>query len=263
MSCQSCTRSGASERPPPVLRRLMQSLWAVPLLLPGAILRANADSLPARPTTATAADPDWLLAVSARRALQQDPVLGSLNLGVTVYRRTATVWGIVPNREAARRTEKLLRQVRGVAGVHSELRVLPPGDPLRKILNPPGLPRPVPPLFDLPPRRPGALTVRIHDAAEVSPAWPQVITPAMVVPVAPTATPEPAAAPGSTGLENELARLQQEDVGFRAVRVEVHGGLVRLTAPPRQAADAMRLATVVSRLPGVQRVIVDGINGSP
>jgi hypothetical protein len=246
----------------PSRRRLAASVCAV-LLSPAAALSAQPVPPISRPTTAAVADPDWLLAVAARQALQQDPVLGPLNLGVTVCRRRATVWGVVSTPGQARRAEKLLRQLPGLTGVRADLRVISPDDPLRKILNPPAPPRPVPPLLEEPPRRPGALTIRVRPSSETVPDTPVLTTPPIAVPVAPRAPNQPSPPARPVGLATEVERLRCSDATYQAVSFELQGGIVRLRGSPRQAAAVMRLAAAVAQLPGVERVVVEGINESP
>jgi osmotically-inducible protein OsmY len=246
------------------LRRLARTLCTVPVLLPRPAAAAAPSFTPThRPTAAEATDRDWLLSVRARAALRQDAQLGPLNLGVSVRGAIVTVWGSVPSLAAARRAEALLGRVPGVGGVHSELRVVAPDDPQQKILAPaPAPPRTAPPvLSEPPPLKPGALTGRV---AEPEPS-PLVVTPVIKVPSQPRA-PEPtppAAAQPQADLATVIERLHQQDARFRAIQVEVRGGVVRLRGSPRQAADVIGLATAVSQVPGVERVLVDGINTSP
>lgn len=65
----------------------------------------------------------------------------------------------------------------------------------------------------------------------------------------------------SPELYQQIQSLCQNDDRFRHIGVEVRGGTVTLRGQPEQGAGLFLLARAVSRLPGVQRVLLD--NGSP
>jgi hypothetical protein len=46
---------------------------------------------------------------------------------------------------------------------------------------------------------------------------------------------------------------------FRLIRIDVQDGMVRLRGTGARAEDMMLLAGAVSRLPGVKRVLVEGM----
>jgi hypothetical protein len=239
------------------------------------LLVAPAMAASSRTTTSAAVDPDWLLAVAVRRALQQDPVLAPLNLGVTVSEGTATVWGVVPSPEVARRVESLLRQVRGVKAVRSNLQILRGDDPLKKVLAPALPPRPVPALLNTTPAGPTGQALRAWQAGPTGPPGEKpekavaVVTPPLAVPVAQTApvpispVARPVAVRETVDLASAVEKLRQRDPRYLGLRVEVRGGVVRLSGSAGQAQDVMELATAVSLLPGVKRVLVDGITAGP
>ncbi len=78
----------------------------------GAGLALDIPAKPKQPTAPAGSVPaDSRLTVFARQALQQDLLLSSLNLGVTVHERTATVWGTIHSPDLARRAETVVKKV--------------------------------------------------------------------------------------------------------------------------------------------------------
>jgi hypothetical protein len=71
------------------------------------------------------------------------------------------------------------------------------------------------------------------------------------VPPAPTA----AAAP-SPALSAAIERLRQDDPRFRGIQAEVRGGLVLVRGGDTPGEHVMAFAQAVTRLPGVERVVV-------
>ena len=120
---QNRGRNATGERPPgagaPCCRRL--ALLAV-LALMAPLVAARAEP-PRLPPAGRSRLRDLELTVSARRALQQDPSLGPLHVGVLVVDGVATVWGPVPTAADVRRAVKALEAVPGIATVRSELRL--------------------------------------------------------------------------------------------------------------------------------------------
>src|SRR5688572_24871811 len=66
---------------------------------------------------------DVQIALHVRKALMQEPTLARLNLGVSVRRGEATLWGTVPTWDLADRALRIAGKVRGVYFVRNELRV--------------------------------------------------------------------------------------------------------------------------------------------
>jgi hypothetical protein len=63
-------------------------------------------------------------------------------------------------------------------------------------------------------------------------------------------------APGGQ-LAERVLQLRQSDVRYRRIQFEIRGGMVRLWGSRNQADNLFAMAQAVSRLPGVERVIVD------
>ncbi|MBY0525693.1 MAG: BON domain-containing protein, partial [Gemmataceae bacterium] len=84
---------------------------------------------------------------------------------------------------------------------------------------------------------------------EDSPPGISLLPPQQIAPVTGT--------PGEAGsLVLAVERLRANDPRFRAVRVEVQGGLVRLRGHVKRSEELMELAQAISRLAGVERVSV-------
>ncbi|MBY0527091.1 MAG: BON domain-containing protein, partial [Gemmataceae bacterium] len=78
---------------------------------------------------------DSRLAARARRALNEDPVLATLNVGVSVRSGVAQLWGPVPTPSLVRRAEDIVRRVPGVVAVQSELHIEVRDDLLNEVVQ--------------------------------------------------------------------------------------------------------------------------------
>ncbi|HEY8503341.1 MAG TPA: BON domain-containing protein, partial [Gemmataceae bacterium] len=120
-------------------------------LAAGVMISAGRGAEPA----ATSRDAE--LTLQAREALQSDPELRALNLGVEVRAGTATLWGSVARPEQARSAEEALLRIPGVASVRNDCHAGPVRDPLLERVAdlvkrlPSLVPEDVPPLVALPP----------------------------------------------------------------------------------------------------------------
>jgi hypothetical protein len=219
---------------------------------------------------------DLQLTVHARRALRQEPVLGSLNLGVRVRGGVATLWGPVPSADLVGQAVKRLESVQGVLEVRSELYVATPETDLRPLLVvPPEEPQrtesasPDPQSGSL-----GALTGRSGDANSApgpaqpprgaEPAVPVSVPGAEAPPSTPplhVASPPPSAPLGPESLPLTVERLRRGEPRFRALHAEVRGAVVVITGGGERGDDIMALARAVSRLPGVDRVVTKTDDG--
>jgi BON domain len=171
---------------------------------------------------------DWVITLTARRALWGDPALAGLNLGVRVRDGSALVWGPVLSEDQAAEAVARLRLVPGVREVVSELYVLPAENPLRQKL-------------------PVAMTGKNHQPAVRA-------VPAEVV--AHSSGPGPgvrAITSDPRGLVEDVRRQQRR---FDGLKVEWNGGTAVIAAPPGRAADATAFADRIRGLPGVQRVLL-------
>jgi hypothetical protein len=224
----------------PSLGRLGSSALAAILLILGSA-SAPAQDDPIR---------DCRLAMRARQAWQQDPALANvIHLGVTVRAGTATIWGAVPSAELARRAETLVRDIQGIFEVRNELHVEVPNDPIVEFLRTPN------------PR----------SAQKIEPQWIQANRqPAQLMSSAPAPTNgvallppitlqglQPTGNATSADLAAAIQLLQQPEPRFWSIHAEVQGGVVRLRGSSGHREDLFELAQRISRLAGVERVVVD------
>jgi hypothetical protein len=54
-----------------------------------------------------------------------------------------------------------------------------------------------------------------------------------------------------------VLQVRQGDVSYRLIQFEIRGGTIRLWSPRNQGESLFAMAQSVSRLPGVERVIVE------
>jgi hypothetical protein len=64
--------------------------------------------------------------------------------------------------------------------------------------------------------------------------------------------------PSPPTLATAVERIRQSDVRFRSVRAEVRGKTIVLRGSSENRDHVMMLAQALSRLPGVERVVVAG-----
>ena len=227
---------------------------------------------------------DCRLSLLARQALFADKALANLPLGVAVRANVASLWGRAPTLDLARLAEQHLREVPGVAAVRNEIRVesTPREEPITSLATPLG------------PHRSGVLqatvadTVReplicqlVDDASTVAagPAHDSVhygmnaqakVMPQIVIssgkegaraarsvsllrPVAPSA---------DAALASAVDQLKASYSALGGVRADIHGGIIHLSGAVAAWDDLLRFAQAVSRIPGVERVILDAVNTS-
>jgi hypothetical protein len=209
-----------------------------------------------------AADPaDMRLAMEARKSLNADEKLAALNLGVMVRNGEATLYGPVPSEELARRAELRVRVVGGLRNVFNDLHVAPPDDPVLKKLadalekldhSPSALPGPVttldpsghamtPPTPRFLPTAPASslfsLAKSIDQPAMIAPAWHR-----------------PALDP-----TKDIESLCRRDQRFRGLQVKCEKGVVSIDGLLKKWPDLWEFADVVSRLPGVERIRIEGV----
>ncbi len=241
------------------------ALLAVVLLQP---LPAPAAAVP---SYMEAVGGDTLLTISARRTLAEDAELAPLNIGVSVHWGVATLWGSVPTPALAGRAADVLRRLPQFREVRNTLlvvpRILPPGDdstldtpattaggsaPGGELAAMPGAHGPTP---AQPAAAPADEAPRIMlGQPTVGGAAPPPASPGAAASLGkPVAIPHPAPGPDLTA---EVEQLWRGDDRFRLVRAEVRGRLVLLRGGGPDRLDVMAFAQAVSRLPGVERVVV-------
>jgi hypothetical protein len=216
----------------------------------------------------------------AKDTLQRDPELAPLDLGVSVRKGVATLYGPVPSRELGEHAAALLRRLPELSGVRNQLYVEtsadrpPPKDAVarpRPLLwtasRPEGKRRPAPlvPVESLP--APATLP-----QAAPAPAWipvpspagtpPTVVAKKLEPPVAVLAprVPAPATPPAILAAAEKLRSGQER---FRRVRVEVRGDRVLLSGSVARLQDVYDLSQAISNLAGVAGVTVRAIRVDP
>lgn len=218
---------------------------------------------------------DCRLTVRAREALLQDGVLRELNLGVSVRNNVATLWGPAPSKSLSDRAVGRVRKVPGIADVINRLVVESPADPLVQFLRTaPGKPqagtnKPPP----VPVKAQAALTGRREDPKLIPElAWhpadrgspPNVSLPAPNLPVTSfPAIPLPAIAVSPGDPAQAVERLRQANDRLRGVRPEWSGRAVRLHGTVLAWQDLYDFAKAVAHVPGVERVVLDGVRLDP
>jgi hypothetical protein len=240
----------------------------------GAILVTAAEPPAGTPPAAASRDSyrDLQLSVHSRRAICDDETLAELNIGVRVRDGVATLWGPVPSADVIPKAVKRVEGVQGVLGVRTELYVVVPEkkiEPLLQDLEKPMLSESASPNPESGSISP--LTGRDEKASVVYPAsGPRSPFPGVElggpVPLPATATQPPApnrketpAAPPAPPRKEDLAaallRVRGSDPRFRTLRAELRGATVIISGNDERAGDVMAMARVVSRLPGVERVV--------
>jgi osmotically-inducible protein OsmY len=246
-------------------------------------------------STATAnSDAERRMASLARQALDNDTQLGALNLGVSVRDQVASVWGTVPSPAVAERAVTCLGRVPGVARVENQLTVESPGDPLVDFLKMPARPlppKPAPGMRALDPTptvpkstRTALGPVPVWQPAPVfrAPASPapvrepklasrtDVVAAAPTMPLIPLPVTRPIAVPlhdeakpDSDRLTTSIADVLKGSDRLRGIKPEVRGGIVYLRGQVHDWEELHAFARQISRLPGVERVVMDGVRTAP
>jgi hypothetical protein len=237
------------------------------------------------PATGASALDDCRLSLLARQELYKDDRLGDLPLGASVRGDVAFVWGIVPSAELARLAEERIRKVPGVDRVQNEVRIDTSLKPVHSAAGIASAPAEVPRITQGTLTDAGrmAITARLVDQSPdnfrdsfrsgtpKSASAPVVILP----PITLSSTREtPPATPGASlmmptpvppevaGLAGSVEELHAKHPTLSALHAEVQGRIVRLSGAASNWEDVLSLAQSISRLPGVERVVLDNIRTS-
>lgn len=223
---------------------------------------------------------DVWLTLRSRRALAEDAELAPLNLGVVVRDRVATLWGPVPSAEMGFKAEVILRTLYELKAVRNELEVSDDPAPAAGVLNVPAAPllppAPLPPALPRRPLRELMAPPGIHTGSE-----PPLVRPLPPPPPRPLAQPVPKvevelpsiALPGSDApharmprapeqadsrpqLERAIRAVIDGNTAYRQVRFGLRGQRVYLRGAGQDADVLHELARVLSRLPGIEGVVV-------
>jgi osmotically-inducible protein OsmY len=236
----------------PYLRRkaMLPQTWKrlVGLLFASALWAAGLG-----PALAGEAD-DAALVLTARTALARDKSLVPLNLGVCVEDGLATLFGAVPAVDLGKRAEDIVRAVPGIRGVASEIHVLAPDDPIvEKMARSNRISqadRTVPaPIVLVPvPGTPSPQTPALNERVAAKPA-----------PVAVTLRDPTTDAGADASVADAVKALQRREAQWHDVKIATQGGIVHLSGSVRNWSELWSFADAISRLSGVERVVIDRI----
>jgi osmotically-inducible protein OsmY len=225
-----------------------------------------ADTAPSRPKELPSVLADCRITVFARQALQENPALALLNVGVSVQDNIATLWGPIPSADLARHAEQTVRRVPGVAAVRNELQVEVTSASIQNMFGPP---------IKLTPREPVLMAVAPFAGTlakrpfENKPAPPVPSTPPIVIslrPPLPADLPVPvvaATAQAPSDLETSVNDVRSAEARFRHVRAEIKDRIVHLRGTVPRGEDMYDLAQRVAKVPGVKRVVVEEVQTPP
>jgi hypothetical protein len=119
--------------------------------------------------------------------------------------------------------------------------------------NPPALMPPIP----VPVGQSAVHQVRREGEAG-APAYPAEPVGQTLLSASPDKSVRPTASPSRSGrLAEMVLQVRQGDVRYRLIQFEIRGGTIRLWSPRNQGESLFAMAQSVSRLPGVERVIVE------
>ncbi len=232
----------------------------------------------------------------ARKVLEDDPALATLNLGVKVENRVATLWGPVPSLELGGRAAERLRGRSEFRDVRNDLYFAVndlfgnlPSPPLFLPEPPAEVRRPAPPPGKppTPDFRPAMATISLLHPIQVEeklPTYGRVRPPAgshgvllarptlakqppgKQAPIVPFPTKDkvlpgvivlrPELPPAEKTLEQSLREIHRGQERFHRIHLEVQGSRVILRGRPAESETLHDLARHVARVPGVERVLV-------
>lgn len=203
------------------------------------------DEPPRPPASALGKIRDLAATVRARRLLQEDRVLGPLNLGVAVENGVVSLWGPVPSRDVARQAIAKMETIKGITDVRTNFYFKD-----NQSASTPERIATAKPEFET-----GKLPVPQSPPAD---EVPKVFAPR---PVAAAARREPPASvvhlpKPADSLTGKVSEARQSEARFRAIAVDVQDTVVlvrRAASPPR---DVMDLVQKLRRIPGVSDVIL-------
>ena len=237
-----------------------------PLMWTAACLTLALSALPARaidepprpPASALGKIRDLAATVRARRLLQEDRVLKTLNLGVSVENGVVRVWGPIPSAEVGRQAVAKLETLKNITEVKpnfylTDNRPLPAGPERLEGLG--GFSPPT----QVEAAKPEIETGRLPVPQEpiVSSAGPKLLAPrpSTAAPAKPAAAvvnlPKPAAS-----LDDRVREARQSEARFRAIAVEVRGQVVLVRQGGSPGRDVMDLVQKLRHIRGVSDVIL-------
>ncbi len=224
-------------------------LFAVSVLMLASLTYGQ--SGPIRPTDAAGRDVEHTM--QARKLLHNEPDLATLNIGVSVQNRVATLFGPVPSVDAIFRAELCLRSMIGLVEIRNEMFVSDQVEPIRPpvklhspSINPPDV---------TPPLLPHKAPMNFKKPEEPTRQAPK----ANKQPVA-QKTSQPKASLGHPEAESDLASVLRALLGsksiYEKVQFTIDKGCVYLSAPEENADALHEASRAIARLPGVASVVL-------
>lgn len=126
----------------------------------------------------------------------------------------------------------------------------------------PPMPTTAPAIVSSPAPPPSKLASRAPEAVAAAPIMPLIPLPVTrPIPVPLHDTTPVKAEPDD--LERAIARLQQGNDRLRGIKTEVRGGAVYLRGNTRDWQELQAFARQIAELPGVERVVLDGVRSTP
>lgn len=196
--------------------------------------------------------------IHARKALHEDEVLAPLNLSVHVRDGVAVVWGPIPSMDHVRRAIAKLEKVPGVNVVRSEMYVAPVGYRFEALTLPLHSEPPIVTQSASPNPLTGAigtLTGRNPEPRRASESPKIHVSLLAPIGIADRVS-GPAPDSPASSLDAAVERLRGSEARFRTIAVEVRGDTVYLRGSDASGEQVIAFAQVLSRLPGVERVVV-------
>ena len=174
----------------------------------------------------------------AQTILRNDPVLGPLDLGVTVHRGVARLFGPVPSKGLGDYAVDLLRRLPELAEVRNEMMI----DPSLKALA----------VARVPAWRTHVVWPTSRKEKHRSPPPP----PWQVKAKQPSRPAAKIPSEASSALEKAVEKLRRSDARFRRLNVEVQGQRVIFSGAVARWQDVDEFAQALTRMPGVGRVTI-------
>jgi hypothetical protein len=191
---------------------------------------------------------DWRIEHRIRQVFRSQPEVGKYHPGVTVDDGVAMLFGNVPSKKVQDELIRLVEAVPGVKRVAHQLRIVPPVDDVPdRIAEAVLLGKPI---------TGGEMRLAPDDKSALVRDNRQ--TPAMTM-SSPARTVLKPNVERVFELDTELRKITQTDLRYRKVTWLIQDGVVRLRGKVEYMQDAWDLADRLSGLPGVTRVLLDGI----
>lgn len=241
-----------------LMRSAMGTAAALALAL-SALPAWGIDEPPRPPMSALGKIRDLAATVRARRVLQDDPTLSSLNLGLQVENGVVSVWGPIPSREVERQVTLKLETLKGITKVQLNFYVQDRRDRGLDLVRPDGVPERIE--AAKPEIETGKLPVTpatpVGRRDSTANEGPRLFAPR------PTTAPRTEAAGEvgklprpATSLTEEVRQARQSERRFRDIVVQVQDRTVVVRRGKSPGDDVMDLVQKLRRVPGVREVIL-------